>query len=230
MKLPIYKKGPINIFKKIDRFVDRILSNMKKDIPSMMEIGDKVITLDLVTEKFVCDLDKCKGVCCVDGESGAPLESEEVKILDKEYPDIAPYLRDEGNKAIEKQGTWVIDVDKETVTPLIDGKECAYAIFEEGIARCGIEKAFEAGATTFRKPISCHIYPIRVKKYHSLTTLNYDRWKICDPARAYGEKNNVPVYRFLRESIIRKYGEDFYKKLEIVSRNAGQEADPDVKL
>ena len=203
---------------------------MKKDIPTMMEIGDKVITLDLITEKFVCDLNKCKGACCVDGESGAPLESEEVEILDKEYPDIAPYLREEGNRAIEKQGTWVVDHDKETVTPLIEGKECAYAIFEGGFARCGIEKAFEAGATTFRKPISCHIYPIRVKGYRGFTALNYDRWKICDPARTCGEENNVPVYRFLRESIVRKYGEDFYKKLEILSRNVEQEPDPEVKL
>ncbi|MFC2113035.1 DUF3109 family protein [Bacteroidota bacterium] len=200
---------------------------MKKDIPTMIEIGDKVVTLDLITEKFVCNLDVCKGVCCVHGESGAPLESEEVDILDNQYPDIAPFLREEGNSAIQKQGTWVIDTDKESVTPLIEGNECAYAIFEKGIARCGIEKAFEAGATTFRKPVSCHIYPIRVKRYKGFTALNYDRWKICDPARAYGEEKDVPVYRFLQESIVRKYGEEFYKKLEIISHNVGQNPDPE---
>ena len=193
----------------------------------MIEIGDKVVTLDLITEKFVCNLDVCKGVCCVHGESGAPLESEEVDILDNQYPDIAPFLREEGNSAIQKQGTWVIDTDKESVTPLIEGNECAYAIFEKGIARCGIEKAFEAGATTFRKPVSCHIYPIRVKRYKGFTALNYDRWKICDPARAYGEEKDVPVYRFLRESIVRKYGEEFYKKLEVISHNVGQNPDPE---
>jgi hypothetical protein len=200
---------------------------MKKDLPTMMEIGDKVVSLDLVTEKFICDLDKCKGVCCVEGESGAPLEDEEVDILDREYSNIAPYLRDSGNSAIQEQGTWVIDVDNEKVTPLIGGKECAYAIFEEGIARCGIEKAFEEGATDFRKPVSCHIYPIRAKKYSGFTALNYDRWPICDPARACGERENVPVYKFLKESITRKYGEEFYKKLEIVSSNIGQDQDPD---
>ncbi len=192
---------------------------MKKDIPTMMEIGNKVVSLDLVTEKFVCNLDKCKGICCVEGESGAPLEDEEAKILDEEYENFAPYLRKVGREAVEKQGTWVIDSDREKVTPLIEGKECAYAIFEGEIARCGIEKAFEEGATSFRKPISCHIYPIRVKRFNSLTAVNYDRWPICDPAREFGEQENVPVYRFLKESILRKYGEEFYKKLEIVAHN-----------
>jgi len=196
----------------------------------MMEIGDKVVSLDLITCKFVCDLAKCKGVCCVDGESGAPLEAEEADILEKEYPNIRPYLREEGNKAIEKQGSWVMDIDRETVTPLIDGKECAYAIFEAGITRCGIEKAHEAGATAFRKPISCHIYPIRVKTYRGFTGINYDRWKICDPARAFGEEKDVPVYRFLRDAIERKYGREFYRKLEIISRNVGQDPDENIEI
>jgi hypothetical protein len=203
---------------------------MKKDMPTMMEIGDKIVSLDLITHKFVCDLAACKGVCCVDGESGAPLEPDEVKILEKEYPNIRPYLREDGQMAIDKQGTWVIDADRETVTPLIEGKECAYAVFNNGIARCGIEKAFEDGATVLRKPISCHIYPIRVKKYHGFTAVNYDRWKVCDPARICGEKKGIPVYRFLREAIERKYGEEFYRKLEIVSHNMGQEPDEEVKL
>ena len=192
---------------------------MKKDIPTMIEIGDKIISLDLIRRKFVCDLDTCKGVCCVDGESGAPLEEEEVEILDREIESIFPYLRPEGKKSIQKQGTWVVDADREKVTPLIEGKECGYAIFADGIARCGIEMAWEDGATTFRKPISCHIYPIRVKDYKGFAAVNYDRWSICDPARVHGEKLGIPVYRFLRESIERKYGEEFYKKLEIISNN-----------
>jgi hypothetical protein len=203
---------------------------MKKDLPTMFEIGDKVISLDLITNDFVCDLNKCKGVCCVDGQSGAPLEAEEVDLLEREYQNIRPFLREEGMQAIEKQGTWVIDVDKETVTPLIDRKECAYAVFENGIARCSIEKAFEAEAISFRKPISCHIYPIRVKKYRGFTALNYDRWKICDPARECGRLKNTPVYRFVREAIERKYGAEFYRKLEIISRNVGQEPDYDVEI
>ena len=195
-----------------------IPSGMKKDIPTMMEIGDKVVSLDLITKKFVCKLDKCKGVCCVEGESGAPLEQDEVGILEDEYEKIRPYLREGGNRAIEKLGTSVIDADGEMVTPLIEGKECAYAIFEGEIARCGIEKAFEAGAVSLRKPISCHIYPIRIKEYKGFKAVNYDLWPICDPARAHGEKLGIPVYRFLRESIIRKYGEEFYAKLETIAQ------------
>jgi hypothetical protein len=203
---------------------------MKKDVPTMMELGDKVVSLDLVTERFVCDLDKCRGVCCVEGESGAPLEEEEVELLEREYGKIKPFLRKEGQEAIAGQGTWVIDVDKEMVTPLIQGKECAYAIFEMGIARCGIEKAYEEGFTSFRKPISCHVYPVRVKLYRGFTALNYDRWPICDPARECGRKLDVPVYRFVREALERKYGKDFYRKLEIVSRSVGQAPDRGVEL
>ncbi len=220
---------------KIDSFVDGKsgdydASGMKKDIPTMMEIGDKVVSLDLINCRFVCDLDRCKGVCCVDGESGAPLEAGETETLDREYPNIRPYLREEGNRAIAKQGTWVVDTDQETVTPLVEGKECAYAVFEGDIAYCGIERAWEAGVTSFRKPVSCHIYPMRVKNYRGFTGMNYDRWKICDPAREHGEKEDVPVFRFLREAIERKYGEEFYRKLEIISRNVGQKPDDNIEL
>jgi hypothetical protein len=191
---------------------------MKKDLPTMIELEDKVVSYDIVREKFVCDLAKCKGICCVEGESGAPLEDEEVKMLEEEYNRIKPFLRQPGIKAIEKQGTAVRDADQEMVTPLVDGKrECAYALFEEGIARCGIEKAWEEGATRFRKPVSCHIYPIRVKQYSSLQAVNYDRWKVCDPARSNGDRENVPVFHFVREAIERKFGRDFYQKLQIIS-------------
>jgi hypothetical protein len=191
---------------------------MKKDVPTMVEVGDKVVSLDIIREKFVCDLSKCKGICCVEGESGAPLEDDEVLSLAKEYDNIRPYLREEGREAIEQQGTAVRDADDEMVTPLVGGKhECAYAIFEDDIARCGIEKAWEEGATGFRKPVSCHIYPIRVKNYHSLKAVNYDRWKVCDPARSNGERENVPVYCFVQDAIGRKFGEDFFQKLQIIS-------------
>jgi hypothetical protein len=191
---------------------------MKKDVPTMIEIGYKVVSLDIVREKFVCDLAKCKGICCVEGESGAPLEDDEVKMLMAEYDKIRPYLREEGISAIEQQGTAVRDADQEMVTPLVGGKaECAYAIFENNFARCGIEKAWEEGATAFRKPVSCHIYPIRVKNHNNLLAVNYDRWKVCDPARVHGEMENVPVYRFVKDAIERKFGADFYQKLRIIS-------------
>ena len=184
----------------------------------MIEIGDKVVSLDIIREKFVCDLAKCKGICCVEGESGAPLEDDEVILLEEEYDNFSPYLREEGRKAVENQGTAVRDVDQEMVTPLVGGKhECVYAIFEKDIARCGIEKAWEEGATGFRKPVSCHIYPIRVKNYNNLKAVNYDRWKVCDPARVNGEMENVPVYRFVKDAIARKFGVDFYQKLQIIA-------------
>jgi hypothetical protein len=191
---------------------------MKKDVPTMIEIGDKVVSLDIIREKFVCDLVKCKGICCVEGESGAPLEDDEVRLLEEEYDHIKPYLREKGIKAIKQQGTAVRDADQEMVTPLVGGKfECAYALFENQIARCGIEKAWEAGATGFRKPVSCHIYPIRVKNYNNLKAVNYDRWKVCDPARLNGERENVPVFRFVKDAIERKFGTDFYHKLQIIA-------------
>ncbi len=199
---------------------------MKKDVPTMVEVGDKVVSLDIIREKFVCDLSKCKGICCVEGESGAPLEDDEVTLLAAEYDKIRPFLRNEGKKAIEQQGTAVLDADQEMVTPLVGGEhECAYAIFENDIARCGIEKAWEKGATIFRKPVSCHIYPIRVKKYHSLKAINYDRWKVCDPARVNGEIENVPVYIFVKDAVERKFGKDFYQKLQIIAEGLDSEMD-----
>lgn len=189
----------------------------------MFEIGDKVVSLDVIREHFVCDLEQCKGICCVEGESGAPLEEEEVDLLSKEIESIKPYLRSEGIRAIEQQGTSLMDAEQEMVTPLNAGKECAYAIFENGIARCGIEKAYEEGATNFRKPVSCHIYPIRVKHYKGFKAINYDRWPICDPARICGSRHKTPVYRFVQSAIERKYGKDFFEKLEIIAGTISKE-------
>jgi len=185
---------------------------------TMFEIDNKIVSLDLFTEKFACDFDKCKGYCCVFGESGAPLEQQEVKILKQIFPKLKEFLRPNGIKAIEKQGTSVVDMDKDKVTPLIGRKECAYAIFENGIARCGIEKAFEAGVISFRKPLSCHLYPVRIKKYDKFEAINYDRWHVCDPAREYGNKLNIPLYVFVRDALIRKYGEEFTRKLEQIAQ------------
>jgi hypothetical protein len=201
---------------KIDKtgLTTRIADNMQ----TMFEIDNKIVSLDLFTEKFACDVDKCKGYCCVYGESGAPLEKEEVKILKQIFPELKEFLRPDGIQAIEKKGTSVVDMDKDKVTPLIGRMECAYAIFEKGIARCGIEKAFEAGVISFRKPLSCHLYPVRIKKYDTFEAINYDRLQICDPARECGNKHNIPLYVFVRDALIRKYGEEFIRKLEQIAR------------
>jgi hypothetical protein len=181
----------------------------------MIIIDDTLISDEVYTEYFVCDLPKCLGDCCVHGDAGAPLEKEEAKILDKIYPDVKPYLRPEGIQEIEAFGKSVKDIDGEYTTPLVKGKECAYVFFDENkIAKCGIEKAWEEKKVDFKKPVSCHLYPIRITKYSNYEAVNYHRWPICDPARKFGKKLNVRVYEFLKESLIRKYGEDWYKQLD----------------
>lgn len=181
----------------------------------MIQIDDKLISEDIFSEEFVCNLTKCKGACCVEGDVGAPLDKEETQILDRIFKDVKPYLRPEGAKAIEEQGTWTVDPsDGDFVTPMVNGEECAYVIFDEnGITKCGIEKAYEDGAVDWQKPISCHLYPIRVNKYSTFTALNYHEWKICSVACELGKELQVPIYKFLKTPLIRKYGEDFYQVL-----------------
>lgn len=178
----------------------------------MIEIGDKLISEDLFSEEFVCNLTKCKGACCVEGDIGAPLERAEAEILDRLYPKFKPYLTEAGIKAIEEQGTWEVDPsDGEYVTPMVENRECVYVTFDEkGITKCGIEKAYEDGAIDWQKPISCHLYPIRVTEYRTFSALNYHEWPICSDACTLGKELQVPVYKFLKTPIIRKYGEAFY--------------------
>ena len=181
----------------------------------MIQIDDKLISEDIFSEEFVCNLSKCKGACCVEGDIGAPLNKEETVILDRIFEQVKPYLRKEGVEAIERQGTWVIDPnDGDYVTPMVEDKECAYVIFDEkGITKCGIEKAYEDGAVNWQKPISCHLYPIRVDEYRTFTALNYHKWDICSDACTLGRELQVPIYKFVKTPLIRKYGEEFYQTL-----------------
>lgn len=181
----------------------------------MIQIDNKLISEDIFSKHFVCDLTRCKGACCVEGDAGAPLEKEEAELLDTLVDKLRPYLRKEGLQAIEEQGAWTFDpYDGGLVTPLVNGNECAYVIFDEkGITKCGIEKAYEDGAVEFHKPISCHLYPIRTTEYSSFTALNYHEWPICAPACDLGKSLEVPVYKFLKTPLIRKYGEEFYETL-----------------
>jgi len=181
----------------------------------MIQIENKLISEDIFSEEFVCNLRKCKGACCVAGDVGAPLEKYETEILDKIFDQVKPYLRPEGVKALEEQGTWTVDpMDGDFVTPMVNGEECAYVIFDErGITKCGIEKAYEDGAVDWQKPISCHLYPIRVNEYSTFTALNYHEWDVCKDACILGKELKVPVYKFLKTPLIRKYGEEFYTTL-----------------
>lgn len=181
----------------------------------MIQLEKTLISDDVFEKKFVCDLSACKGACCVEGESGAPLEEDELDILEQIYDEVKPYLRQEGVDAIEKQGHFVLDWDGEYVTPLVNGKECAYVTFDnDGTAKCGIEQAFRDGKVNWPKPVSCHLYPIRITKLKDFDALNYHKWDICKPACECGSKLDVRVYKFLKEPLIRKYGKDWYEELE----------------
>lgn len=181
----------------------------------MIEIDDKIVSADLLKECFACDLEQCKGICCVEGNAGAPLEMEEVDILEEEYPNYRPYMTPEGVEAVEAQGFMVIDADGDYTTPLVNDAECAYAFVENGITFCAIERAWREGKCQFQKPISCHLYPIRLATFRNGTIgLNYHRWEVCHAACKQGKRLGVAVYQALREPIIRRFGEEFYHQLE----------------
>jgi hypothetical protein len=185
----------------------------------LIEIDDKVVSTQIFERKFVCDLNACKGACCVEGDAGAPLSFEEVDIIEDHLDIIKPYMRPEGIAEVDKNGIFYLDQDNEPVTALVNGQECAFVFFDEqGITKCAIEKAHLEGKLDFKKPISCHLYPIRVKQFKDYKALSYDEWKICKPACACGEKLDVPVFRFLKEPITRAFGSDFFKELEVVEK------------
>jgi hypothetical protein len=180
----------------------------------MIVIDDKIVSDDVLEEHFVCDLNACKGACCVEGDTGAPLEEKELDILTDIYEQVKPYLTPEGIAVLEKEKYMWEEEDQSYKTPLIKNGPCAYINYDNGIAVCGIEKAFYDGKIKFKKPISCHLYPIRISKKKDFDAVNYERWSICKAACKNGNKLKVPVYRFLKEPIIRKYGEEFYNVLE----------------
>lgn len=184
----------------------------------MIEIGKTLISESIIEEKFVCNIAKCKGECCVQGDAGAPLEESELEILDDIFEKVKPYITKKGIESVEKHGTWTKDEFDELVTPLIDGKECAYTVFDkDGVAKCGIEDAYNDGAISWRKPASCHLYPIRVTEYSEFSAVNYHEWDICSSACVLGEELKVPVYKFLKEPLITKFGKNWYTELEKVA-------------
>ncbi|MDG1397737.1 MAG: DUF3109 family protein [Polaribacter sp.] len=184
----------------------------------MFQLGKTIVSEDIIEKDFVCNLSACKGACCVDGEAGAPLEKEEAKILEEIYPKIKPFLRQEGIDVIEKQGAWTTSEWGELETPLINDADCAYVIFDENkTALCGIEEAYNSGEIGWKKPISCHLYPIRVKDYSEFSAVNYHKWEICDDACSLGKELQVPVYKFVKQALIRKFGQNWYDELEKVA-------------
>lgn len=186
----------------------------------MIAIDNVLLSDQVVEEQFVCDLNSCKGGCCVDGDCGAPLTEEETKIIAKVYPKIKPYLPAEYIAEVEKQGTHTIDDEYGYVTPTKDGGICVYAYTDDaGIVKCAFERAWKEGKIDFQKPISCHLYPIRIKELPGYEMVNYEpRKKLCAPACKLGKKLRVPVYQFLKAPLIRKYGEQFYEALDAVAK------------
>lgn len=183
----------------------------------MVIVQEKLISEDVLRESFVCNLQACKGACCWEGDFGAPLETEELHILTGIFEKIRPFLLPEAVGRLREEGLYALYEDGTFGTTLMPNGACAYMTYDKnGVAQCGIEQAFRAGATGFQKPISCHLYPIRISadRKGQFEALNYDRWDICSPACQLGKKLKVPVYQFLRDAIIRKYGEDFYEELD----------------
>ena len=184
-----------------------------------MILADEILVSDdLLTKHFVCDVEKCKGACCVEGDLGAPLELDELRELDKIFEIIKPYLSAEGIKAIEKQGRYIFDREGEYSTPTINHKECAYAIYNEaGVLKCGIEMAYNDGKIDFRKPISCHLYPARLSVVGNSLAVNYHQWQICNAACELGEHLKMPLYKFLKDALIRKFGLEWYEEFERIA-------------
>jgi hypothetical protein len=184
----------------------------------MLRINDIIFSLDIIGKKFICDLKKCHGNCCKYGDSGAPLSNSEAMTLQEILPEISGYLRPEGIAAIEQKGTSEIDFQGDLVTPLIGDEECAYTIFRDGIYGCAIEQAWSEGKISFRKPLSCHLFPIKIKHFSNFTGVNYQEIPICDCARVKGNREKVYVYEFLKEPLIRSLGSETYRELCIAAR------------
>lgn len=183
----------------------------------MVQIDDTIISLDIFEKEFICNLGDCLGGCCNEaGDSGAPLEEAEIKILEEVLPLVWDDLSPAARKVIDEQGVAFQDEDGEWVTPVVDGHDCIFTYYDgKGTCFCAIEKAFREGKTDFYKPVSCHLYPIRCNKYPTYTTVNYHKWSICKAAEILGKKEGVKIYQFLKEPLIRKFGEAWYKEVEV---------------
>lgn len=194
----------------------------------MIEIEDKIVSQDLFDVLFVCDYDTCKGICCVEGDSGAPLDPGEAEEIRKCLPHIEHLLSPKALEIIREQGVSYLDEDGDEVTSIVEGKDCVFTTYDEyGRCACALEKACREGKTSFLKPISCQLYPVRLTKYPSFTAVNYHKWSICKCALKLGRKLQVPVYKFLREPLVRAFGEGWYSQLEDVARLLEEERQAD---
>lgn len=181
----------------------------------MIQIDDTLVSLDLIERSFLCDLSHCKGQCCVEGDSGAPLEPGEEEELKRVLPEIWNDLLPEARTVIQSQGVAYTDSDGDRVTSIVGDKNCVFTCYDtDGVCKCAIEKAYREGRVSFYKPISCHLYPVRITQYKTFQAVNYHRWNVCKAAELLGKKEQVPVYQFLKEPLIRKFGQAWYDALD----------------
>ena len=190
----------------------------------LVEIGNKIVSTDIFSEQFTCDLNKCKGACCVKGNGGAPLNENEVDKIQNKIEKIKPYMSKSGIETVNREGVYYLDEEDTPATKLIDKKECCFVYFDENeIAKCSIETAYKTGDINFNKPESCHLYPIRIKEFNEFTAINYETWDICSPACSLGKSLKVPVYQFLKEPIIRVFGSSFFEELTKVDQELNKQ-------
>ncbi|MBO7468126.1 MAG: DUF3109 family protein [Bacteroidaceae bacterium] len=183
----------------------------------MVQVGEAIVSFDMLKEPFCCDLSCCKGVCCIEGDAGAPVTIDEVAAIENLLPEIEQHLSPEAKDVISKQGVAYTDASGDLVTNIVNGKDCVFTCYgSDGCCYCAIERAFREGRTSFMKPLSCHLYPIRISKVGSYKALNYNRWDICKAAVIKGKREDIPVYKFLKEPLIRCFGEEWYNELETV--------------
>ncbi len=195
-----------------------LINNRKEICEVMFQLGKTIVSEEILEKEFLCNLSACKGACCVEGEAGAPLEEQELDELRDNFDKIRPFLEEKGLQAIKEQGLYTTNELGEHETPLIDGKDCAYVIHDENNhALCGIEEAYNQGAVEFKKPISCHLYPVRIRQYSEFAAVNYHKWEVCDDACILGKELQVPIYQFVKQALIRKFGDKWYKELEEVA-------------
>lgn len=197
----------------------------------IIEIDNVLVSTDIFTEYFCCDLDACKGICCVEGDAGAPVTIDEIAGIEDAIDTVWDDLSATAQAAIDKQGVAYTDRDGDLVTSIVGGKDCVFTCYEKGCCLCALERAWRAGKTAFCKPISCALYPIREKKLsNGMVALNYNRWDVCHDAVKKGNELRLPVYRFLRDPLVRRFGEDFYQQLcdaaQLIASEAGIEASP----
>lgn len=194
----------------------RSVGRLKERI-KMIAIGDTIVSFDVINEQFLCDIASCKGACCIEGDCGAPLTLDEVGILEEILPVVWNDLSEAAKKVIDKQGVAYADIEGEMVTSIVGNKDCVFTYQEDGVCKCAIEKAHNEGKTTFKKPISCHLYPIRIQKYKQFTAVNYHKWDICSAACVLGKRQKLRMYQFLKEPLIRRFGSDWYNELVVVA-------------